>query len=89
MLTSAEFGGREYALITDKNLAKHVGHRVAVRGKATDRGDGKVKMEEHVGTTGSKAGDDRTDKAKVELKGSDAPHFIGVDSVKMISKSCV
>src|SRR5438270_2370535 len=42
MLTSSESGGREYALVTDKDLSNQIGHRVAVRGKATDHGDGKV-----------------------------------------------
>jgi hypothetical protein len=89
LLTSSEFGGREYALVTDKNLSKDVGHRVVVRGKATDMGDGKVKMETKVGTTGSNIDDKKNDKAKAEIKGDVAGHFLGVDSVKRIAKSCV
>ncbi len=89
MLTSTEYGGRQYALVTDKNMAKHVGHRIAVRGKATDMGDGKVKMETKTGTTGTNDDDKKTDKAKVELKSNTGLHYLGVDSVKMIAKSCV
>jgi hypothetical protein len=88
MLTSTEYGGRQYALVTDKDIAKHVGHRIAVRGKATDMGDGKVKLETKVGTTGSDD-DKKTDKSKVELKSNTGMHYLGVDSVKMIAKSCV
>ncbi len=36
----------DYVLVSDRNdLAKHVGHRVQLRGKATDRGDAKVETE--------------------------------------------
>ncbi len=76
-------GGLKYILVTNKDLAKHVGHRMEVRGKATDRGDGKMTIESKVGTGGDKS------ETKTELKG-DMPgmHYLGVDSVKMISKSC-
>lgn len=76
-------GGLKYALVTDKNLDKHVGARVEVRGKATDRGDAKVKIESKVGTSGS------TSEAKTELKGDLDLRFLGVDSVKRLSKSCM
>ena len=33
--------------------SKHVGHRMEVKGKAADRGDGKVKIESTIGTSGS------------------------------------
>ena len=42
MLTSTG-GSMKYALVTDDDLSKHVGHRVEVKGKAADHGDGKVK----------------------------------------------
>jgi hypothetical protein len=77
-------GAMKYALVTNRDLAKHVGHRLQVRGKATDLGDGKVKIESKVGTSGDKT------EAKTELKGDMAGmHYLGVDSVKMISKSCI
>jgi hypothetical protein len=82
MLTTTT-GAMKYALVTNRDLAKHIGHRLQVRGKAADRGDGKVSIESKVGTGGDKS------EAKTELKG-DMPgmHYLGVDSVKMISKSC-
>ena len=76
-------GGLKYALVTDKDLDKHVGERVEVRGKATDRGDAKVKVESKVGTSGS------TSEAKTELKGDLNLRYLGVDSVKRLSKSCM
>ena len=50
---------------------------------------GKLPMEQRVGTTGSDRDDKKTDKAKVEVKGDVGLHYIGVDSVKRIAKSCV
>ena len=83
MLTTTT-GAMKYALITDDDLSKHVGHRMEFRGKAADRGDAKVKIESKVGS-----GDDKA-KAKTEMKG-DMPgmHYLGVKSMKMISTSCV
>jgi len=84
MLTTTN-GSMRYALITDDDLSKHVGHRVEVKGKAADRGDGKVKI---ATTTGS--GDDKA-KAKTEIKGNDMSgmHYLGMKSLKMISTSCM
>ncbi len=83
MLTSTR-GAMKYAVITDDDLAKHVGHRVELKGKAADRGDGKVKIESTVGS-----GDDKT-KAKTEVKGNMAGmHYLGMKSLKMISTSCM
>ncbi len=48
-------GTMKYMLVTNKDLAKHVGHRLQVRGKATDRGDGKVTIESKVGTAATRA----------------------------------
>ena len=86
MLTTKE-GGMKYDLVTNKDLARHVGQRVAVRGKATDQGDAKLKIESKVGTTGDK---DKTDaSAKTEIKGDMGLKYLGVDSVKVLSKSCM
>jgi hypothetical protein len=84
MLTTTG-GSMKYALVTDDDLAKHVGHRVELKGKAADRGDGKVKIES---TTGS--GDDKS-KAKTEVKGGDMAgmNYLGMKSLKMISASCM
>ena len=83
MLTTTQ-GAMKYALVTDDDLSKHVGHRVEVKGKAADRGDGKVKIESTVGS-----GDDKA-KAKTEIKGDmSGMHYLGVKSLKMISTSCM
>src|SRR3954466_16342407 len=46
-------GDMKYALVTNDDLSKDIGHRMEIKGKAADRGDGKVKIESKVGTTGS------------------------------------
>ena len=90
MLTNNE-GGMKYDLVTNKDLADKVGRRVSVRGKATDRGDAKVKIESKVGTAGV-AGDEK-DKiegsAKTEMKGDMGLKYLGVDSVTVLAKSCM
>ena len=85
MLTDRE-GGLKYALVTDDDLSKHLGHRIEVSGKAADKGDGKVKIDSKVGTSGS----DKTE-TKTEMKGEDMAglRYLGVKSVKMISASCM
>jgi hypothetical protein len=84
MLTTTR-GEQKYALVTDDDLSKHIGHRMEIKGKAADRGDGKVTIESSTGTSG---GD--TTKVKTELKGDSADmNYLGVKSVKMISKSCM
>jgi hypothetical protein len=82
MLTTTN-GSMKYALVTDDDLSKHLGHRVEVKGKAADRGDGKVKIESKVGTGGDKS------TAKTEAKGDDGMHYLGMKSLKMISASCM
>ena len=84
MLTTTS-GAMKYALVTDDDLSKHVGHRMEIKGKAADRGDGKVKVESTTGTSGGEK-----EKSTAEMKG-DMPgmHYLGVKSVKMISKSCM
>ena len=81
-------GGLKYQLVTDKNLSDDVGRLVAVRGKATDRGDAKVKIESKVGTTGASGATTTTDGGKVEMKGNLDLKYLGVDSVKKLAKSC-
>jgi hypothetical protein len=87
MLTD-EAGDMKYALVTDKDLHEQLGHRVDVRGKATDRGDAKVKFESKVGTAGTTDDREHGTDAKTEFKGDLGLHYLGVDSVKTISKSC-
>ena len=83
MLTNAN-GDQKYALVTNDDLSKHVGHLVSVTGKAADRGDGKVKIESK-GTSGK----DKTE-VKTEMKGDNLDmNYLGVKSLKMLSKSCM
>src|SRR4051812_23293996 len=92
MLTHvADKGGamHDYMLVTDDNdLAKHLGHRMQIEGKITDRGDGKVKVETKTKTK-VEHGDDKETHSKSELKG-DMPGvpFLGVKSMKMIAAAC-
>jgi hypothetical protein len=78
-------GGLKYVLVTDDDLAKHIGHRIEVKGKAADRGDGKVKIESKVGTSGG----DKSE-SKTEIKGDNMAgmRYLGLKSLKMISKTC-
>ena len=87
MLTDSTSGGMKYVLVTDDDLAKHVGHKVEVKGEATDKGDGKVKIDSKVKGT---SGDDKA-KIKTETKaeGDLAMHYLGLKSLKMISSSCM
>jgi hypothetical protein len=79
-LTDAQ-GRMIYALVGGDDLDKHVGHRIEVKGKATNGHDGKVKIETETKTSG----DEKT-KEKTELTGD--VHALGVKSVKMIASSC-
>jgi hypothetical protein len=87
----ADKGGEmhSYFLVSDEdNLAKHVGHRVVIEGKAADRGDAKVETETKTKTK-MEHGDDKETHAKSEMSG-DLAHmpYLGVKSVKMIAASC-
>jgi uncharacterized protein DUF5818 len=82
MLTSRE-GRSSYVLVGHDDLSKHVGHEVEVKGKATDRGDGKLQVESKVGTSGG----DKTE-AKTTVKGDLGARYLGVKSIKMIAASC-
>jgi hypothetical protein len=76
-----------YMLVSDDgDLAKHVGHRVRIEGKVTDRGDGKVKIETKTKTK-VEDGDDKESTRKTEIEGT-GPSYLGVRSVKMIAAVC-
>ena len=86
-LTDSATGGLKYMLITNDDLSKHVGHKVEVKGDATDKGDGKVRTETKAKGT---SGDDKTRvESKTEAKGDLATHYLGMKSLKMISTSCM
>jgi hypothetical protein len=78
-----------YMLVGEADdLAKHVGHRVQISGKATDRGDAKVEVETKTKTTDSH-GDDKESHSKSTVEGDIAGlPFLGVESVKMIAAVC-
>jgi hypothetical protein len=77
-----------YMLISEgDDLSKHVGHRVELSGKVTDRGDAKLRIETKTKTVGH--GDDKETTSKTDVQGDAAglPYF-GVKSVKMIAAVC-
>lgn len=78
----------DYMLVDeDHDVAKHLGHRVQISGKATDR-DGKIEVETKTKTK-VKHGDDQETNSKSTLKG-DMPGmaYLRVDSLKMIAATC-
>jgi hypothetical protein len=77
-------GRLKYSVVTDDDLDKYVGRRVEIKGRAADRGDGKVKVEHTVeGTSGD------TSQAKVEARGDTAAlPFLGLKSIKTIAPTC-
>jgi len=92
MLThAADKDGRvhSYMLVSeDVDLAKHAGDRVEIKGKAADRGDGKIETESKTTTKGT-SGEEKETHGKSEIRGdlSGLP-FLGVKTVKMIAAGC-
>jgi len=82
-------GMHNYMLVSDdSDLAKHVGHRMQLDGKVTDKGDGKVKIETKTKTK-VEHGDDKETHSTSEMKGDMAGmRFLGVKSMKMIAAAC-
>jgi hypothetical protein len=61
------------------DLKAHVGHRVEIKGKAADRGDGRIKVKTDNGKT----------ETKSEVKGDLAGlPFLGIKSSRMIATVC-
>ena len=62
-----------------EDLKDHVGHRVEIKGKAADKGEGRIKVKTDSGKT----------ETKSEMKGdlSGLP-FLGVKSARMIASVC-
>jgi hypothetical protein len=61
------------------DIKDHVGHRVEIKGKAADKGDGRIKVETDSGKTESKS------EVKGDLSGLP---FLGVKSSRMIASVC-
>jgi len=85
MLTN-DAGGMMYALVTGKDLTPRVGERVVVSGKATDKGDAKLKIT----SKGVRPGVESQIETKVqtELAGGLGLKYLGVDSIKTMSNAC-
>jgi phosphohistidine swiveling domain-containing protein len=79
-----EAGLLKYAVVTDDDLGRYVDHRVEIKGRAADRGDGKVKIERKTeGTSG------RETESKVEAKGDTTVlPYLGLKSIKSVGPSC-
>ena len=88
VLTTAETGSLKYVLVTDDKLDKYLGRQVEVKGKAADRGNAKVKIEQKVKSEREHR-DDTEAQSETELKG-DLPgmHYLAVKSVKALSERC-
>lgn len=84
MLTNLGNGGMRYALVTDDNLSKYLNHTVRVTGKAADRGNGKVEIKSKTDIDHKQVGGE----SKAELDSADGLHYLGLKSVKNVSKSC-
>lgn len=79
-----------YALVGDDldDVEDHVGHRVEVRGKAADRGKGKIKVETKTETK-VKGEDAKRTESKSEVKGDlEGLPFLSVKSVRMLASVC-
>jgi hypothetical protein len=81
-----------YVLVADgdsrENLAKHVGHRVEIKGKAADRGDGEVTVKTETELR-SPDGDKKKRQSTTKVKGDlDGLPFLGVKSVRVLATVC-
>ena len=78
-----------YMLVSeDADLSKHVGHRVQLEGKVTDRGHAKVEVDTKTKTK-VEHGDDKATHSKSTMSGDMAQiPFLGVKSLKMIAAAC-
>jgi hypothetical protein len=91
--TLTSVGGEvQYVLIGRENLAKQVGHRIQVKGKASDLGDAEVKTETKTSTKVDvdNGPDEKTHRTTTtEQKGDlSGVKFLNVDSLKSLADSC-
>jgi hypothetical protein len=79
---------RQYVVVSDEDLSKYVNRRVEIKGKAVDKGAGKVEIEAHEKTEADN-GQDREEKTKTVATGGELGiPFLGVKSLKSLSSSC-
>jgi hypothetical protein len=85
-------GEVQYILVGHENVAKRLGHRVQVNGKATDLGDAQVKTETKTSTkVDVEDGPDQHSEhtTTTEQKGDIAGvRYLNVDSMKTLADSC-
>lgn len=82
-------GETQYVLVGKDDVGKEVGHRVQVRGHATDLGDAKVKTETTTETKSDhKNGTEQESRTTTERKGPLAARLLSVDSLKVLARSC-
>jgi hypothetical protein len=85
-------GEVQYVLTGHENMSKHLGHRIQVKGKATDLGDAEVKTETKTTTKVEveNGHDERSDrKTTTEQKGDVAGvRYLNVGDVKKLAGSC-
>lgn len=77
-----------YALVTNDDLATHVGERVRIQGKTVSPGDGTVSVKSETKTE-VENGKDLEMKSRTEgTTGTLEMPFLGVKSLKTLSSSC-
>jgi hypothetical protein len=79
-----------YVLVGEEadDLEEHVNHRVEIKGKAADKGDGRVRIETKSEVENG-SGDKRKRESKTEVEGDlDGLPFLGVKSVRMLATVC-
>lgn len=77
-----------YALVTDDDLANHVGERVRIQGKTVSAGNGTVSVKSETKTE-VESGKDLETKSRTEgTTGTFELPFLGVKSLKTLSASC-
>lgn len=70
------------------DLEKHLGHRVEIKGKAADRGDGRITVETKNETPKPDGGKARTE-SRSQIKGDLAGlPYLGVKSFRMLATVC-
>ena len=77
-----------YALVTDDDLAKHVGERVRIQGKTVSAGNGTVSVKSETKTEVENGKDLETKSRTEGTTGTLEMPFLGVKSLKTLSSSC-
>jgi hypothetical protein len=85
--TKKRLAHHNYAVVSDVDLADHVGKRVEIKGKAVEDGKGKVSIESKVKTERESQPDAKT-TAKTEATSGETVPYLGVKSIKTLSSSC-